>query len=162
MAPDSFEFAKLMRRLVPKIVVWPYRLFDGGHIALRAKYRLRLAGLLTDPRVREVLAKPLERVLTIDLFEKPQREAFRERVVAMRGTINSATGKRYTEVEVARQLGITKTAAQRAAALQRRMDELEITDPYLPVIEPPDDYAKLRRHKHSRYHFEPPASASEI
>ena len=42
------------------------------------------------------------------------------------------------------------------------MDELGITDPYLPVTKPPDDYTKLRRHKHARYHFEPLASASEI
>lgn len=162
LTADSFEFARLMCSLIPIIVVWPYRLCDGGHIVLRAKFRLRLANLVPNAQVRDVLAEPLERILTVDLFHKPQREAFRKRVVAMRAIINAATGKKYTEAEVARELEITKTAAQRAASLQRKMDELGIADPYQPVIEPPNDYPKLRRHKHSRYHFEPLDNAGEF
>ena len=60
-----------------------------------------------------------------------------------------------TENEAAHQLGVTKTAAQRAAALDRQMRDLGLDDPYVPVLEPPDDLPKLRRHRHSRYRFEP-------
>ena len=59
------------------------------------------------------------------------------------------------EREIADELGITQPAVQYAAVLQRVMDRLGITDPYLPVNEPPEDYAKLRRHKHRRFKFEP-------
>ena len=37
-----------------------------------------------------------------------------------------------------------------------------LTDPYVAVTEPPDDYAKLRRHKHKRYRFEPLEGAGEF
>jgi hypothetical protein len=162
LAHDDLEFADLMRRLIPKIVVFPYRSCDGGHIVLRAKFRLYLAGLHPDPRVRELLAKPLERIVTVDLFEPPQRIAYREQVVALRKTINPETGKVYTEKQVADQLGITHTAAQSAASLQRQMDELGLTGPYVSLHEPPEDYKKLRRHKHDRYSFEPLEGAGEF
>jgi transposase len=73
---------------------------------------------------------------------------YRERVVELR-----ATG--MTERQVAERLGITQTAAQRAAALDRRMRQLGTADPYQPVQGPPADYNKLRRHRHPRYRFEP-------
>jgi len=46
------------------------------------------------------------------------------RVVALRTTINPETSKKHTETEAARSCEITITAAQRAAALQRNMDQL--------------------------------------
>jgi hypothetical protein len=30
-----------------------------------------------------------------------------------------------------------------------------ITDPYEEIYGPPDDYGKLRRHRHPRYKFQP-------
>jgi hypothetical protein len=162
LALDSFEFASLMRRLIPKILVLPHRLCDGGLIVLRARFRLRLGNLLTDRRAREVLSQPLDRIVTVDLFEPCQREASREQIVALRAAINPETGKKHTEAEAARKVGITKTAAQRAAALQRQMDQLGLSDPYIPVMEPPDDYPKLRRHKHARYSFRPLEGAGQL
>jgi hypothetical protein len=80
--------------------------------------------------------------------EPPQRVAFREQVLALR-----AEGK--TERQVAEELGITITAAQRAAKLDRLMKEQGLSDPYQPIHEPPADNAKYRRHLHPRYCFEP-------
>ena len=93
------------------------------------------------------MSEALRRDLEVDLFNPPQREEHRRRVVELR-----AAG--WTELRIAAELGITKTAVQQAAALQRRMDSLELSDPYLPVTEPPNDYGRLRRHRHSRYRFE--------
>jgi DNA invertase Pin-like site-specific DNA recombinase len=152
---DSFEFAQLMRRLIPKIVVWPHRLCDGGKIVLRSRFQLHLSAFVQNRATREVLQKPLERELTVDLFEPCQRVRFRDQVVRLRATVNPATGKKHSAAEAARDVGITVTAAQAAAKLQRKMDELGVSDPYVPVTEPPDDFPKLRRHKHSRYSFEP-------
>ena len=64
-----------------------------------------------------------------------------------------ASGMR--EQEVADRLGITKTAAQSAAALQRTMDANGITDPWQPVTEPPSNDRRMKRHRHKRYKFEP-------
>lgn len=151
---ESFEFAQRMRKLTGKIYVYPFRLCEGSPFVLRAKLRLHLANLLPDKRVREVLLKPLERVLKIDLFDMPQRVALREKVIAGRQE-RDASGHKRSERDVARSLGITVTAAQRAAALDRLVIQQGLTDPYVLLLEPPLDYPKLRRHLHPRYHFEP-------
>ena len=155
LAEESWEFCKLMRRLVARIVVFPYRLCDGGAPVLRAKFRVHASGLLDEPMSRAVLERPLEQVITLDLFNPPQRAAFRERIMNLRRSEKS-------ERQAADECGITTTAAQRAAALQRRMDGLGITDPYLPLTAPPDDYPKLRRHLHKRYRFAPLPDAGQI
>jgi len=35
------------------------------------------------------------------------------------------------------------------------MKELGLESPYVLLLEPPDDYGRLRRHKNSKYRFEP-------
>ena len=154
LAADSFEFAKRMRELTGEIYVYPFRLCEGAPFVLRAKLRLRLAGLLPDKRVREVLQSPLERVLKIDLFDMPPRVALREKVVAGRQGAD-VSGRKRSERNVAQSLGITVAAAQRAAALDRLMKRQGLTDPYVLLLEPPSDYPKFCRYLHPRYHFEP-------
>lgn len=155
LAVDSFEFARAMRQLTPRIVVFPYRLCDGGGLALRAKLRLRLANLIPNAPTAAALDHPLERLITVDLFDPPQRAAYREQVINLR-----AAG--LTEKEAATQLGITGTAAQYAAALHRKMTEQGLHDPYVPVTEPPPDVSKLRRHLHPRYRFQPLPDAGQL
>jgi len=101
--------------------------------------------MIAEERLRDALRGPLERILEVDVFDPPQREEFRERVVEMRKT--------QAERNVAETLGITITAAQRASKLQKLMDQLSITDPYLPLESPPDDVSRLKRHRHHRYQF---------
>jgi hypothetical protein len=35
------------------------------------------------------------------------------------------------------------------------MKRLGLVDPYLPLREPPPDHARMRRHQHPRFRFEP-------
>jgi hypothetical protein len=144
---EGVEFGRQMRELTGRIDVYPFRSCDGGHPVLRAKFELQPANLLPDRRVREALRRPLARTLVVDLFEAPQRVAYRERVMALR--------QEMSEREAARKLGITIPAAQKAAGLDRLMKQLGLTDPYIFLANPPADYAKLRRHLHPRYHFDP-------
>jgi site-specific DNA recombinase len=144
---DSYEFGMCLRSLTGRIVVRPVRSIDGGHIGLRAEFRLRLANLVSDQRLYKALQRPLESALTLDLFDSPQRIAFREQIRELRRT--------KTEHAAAQELGITVTAAQRAAALDRLMQQQGRSDPYVLLTEPPCDYGKLRRHLHPRYCFEP-------
>ena len=98
----------------------------------------------------------LRKEIVIDLFEPPQREAFREQVVRLRlPDLAQDRPKGLTEKSISQMLGITKTAVQAAAALQREMYRHGLSDPYIQVLEPPDDCPKLRRHHHPRYKFEP-------
>lgn len=144
----SPEFGRLMQRVLPRIRVFPVRLVDGGHPVLRAGVELNLAQLTPHFQAFEPGLALLNRQLTVDLFDPPQRELFRPQVVALR-----ASGR--TEREIARELGITVTAVQRAAALARKMESMGLADAYVPIIEPPEDYAKLKRHLHDRYEFAP-------
>lgn len=153
LAMDSFEYAKRMRMVTGKIYVYPFRLCEGRPLVLRAKLRLALANLLPDEGLREVLQRPLERVLRIDLFNAPQRVAFCEKVSSARQEVD-ASGRKRRERDVAASLGITVAAAQRAAALDRLMKQQGLPDPYVRLLEPPSDYPKLRRHHHPRYRFE--------
>jgi hypothetical protein len=155
LAKDSPEFGKLMKLIIPKIVVFPYRSCRGGHVVLRGNFRLRLSNLYSDKRIQETLQLPLERILTVDLFNPRQLEACRRRILELR-----AGG--MSEKQASKACGIAIAAAQKAAGLQRQMDSLGLTDPYVSVQEPPDDYGKFRRHLHMRYRFEPLEGAGEI
>lgn len=148
LATDSPEFGRLMKRLVPRLMVYPYRLCDGGAVVLRAKFTLDLALFTKVPGLGQEIPEVLRRELVIDLFEPPQRVRYREQVMAMR-----ASG--MSEKEVAKALGLTVTAVQRAASLNRMMQTLNLSDPYVEVMTPPADCTKLRRHLHPRYRFKP-------
>ena len=83
-ADEPYEFGRIMRRLIPQIIVRPFRLCDGGGIVLRASLTLNLAGLLPTSQRQPDVAAHLQRELVVDLFDPPQRAAFREQVVALR------------------------------------------------------------------------------
>jgi hypothetical protein len=156
LAVDSREFAQVMRKLVSHVVVFPVRLCDGDKVVMRAKLRLHLASLLPDKRAAELLRQPLSnRIAEVDLFDPTQRVKHRAQIVTAR-----AGGK--TERQAAEACGITVTAAQKAAALQRTMDALGLSHPYVLVTEPPSDIKKMRRHLHRDYRFEPLPGAGEV
>jgi site-specific DNA recombinase len=144
LALDSAEFADVMRKIIDKIYVFPVRLCDGGNPVLRAKFEVNLSPYLPEACQLPSLQMPLRRDFVVDLFEMPQRAAFREQVVRLR-----AEG--LTERQVAQQLGLTITATQRASALQRLMDSRGLTDRYVPVTEPIEGNKRYRRHRHARY-----------
>ena len=148
LAVTSPEFGRLLRQLVPRIVVRPYRLCDGGHPVLRAHFTFSLESLLPAAPGTERLRPAVQRSLVVDLFEAPQRAAYR-------GPVLELTANGLGQREIAWELGLTQPAVQRAVALGRRMAALGIADPYLPLAAPPDDYERLRRHKHPRFRFEP-------
>ncbi len=148
LAINSQEFGRLLRKLIDRIVVRPFQHCDGGSPVLRAYFELNLASLYPHIPGMEVLSAALRKTMVVDLFDLPQREAFRTEATAL-----IASGK--NQREAAKILGITSTAVQRAQALDKKMKELGITDPYIKLNEPPPENSKIKRHKHSRYEFNP-------
>jgi site-specific DNA recombinase len=145
---DSFEFGDLMRQLVSELSVYVVRLCDGGHPLPRATVKLNLAGSLSDiDRVPE-LGQLLAREFTLDLFRPPQRERIREDVIRLMG---EGMSQRCIGRDLAEKA--TQPAVQNAIALHRKMQEHGLNSPYELLVEPPDDYPKLRRHKNPRYQF---------
>ncbi len=135
-----------MLELVPKIEVFPVKLIDGNDVVLRAKMVVSLAPLIGV--TKDGWDGLLESAVIVDLFDRPQRETFSSRIVAMR-----AEGR--TECEVANALGLTVTAAQRGMALHRMMQPQGRTDAYEYLTVPINGLRRNTRHKHTRYQFCP-------
>jgi hypothetical protein len=150
LAADSPEFGKLLRLVVPEFRVHLVRLCDGGHLLPRARATLSLSGVVPDARRAPGLCEFLTRTVTLDLFGPPQRERIRA------GAVRLAAGG-LDQRRIARELleRATQAAVSQALALDRRMRELGLDSPYVPVTAPPADYPKLRRHRNPKYRFEP-------
>ena len=148
LAPRDPRVLRQLRRLVPQLHLFPDQICDGQGIFLRAKLVLNLAALIPRSGLPEEVEQILYRQLTIDLFEAPQRVAFRERVLDLRQ-------QGLTTRQVASRLGLTQPAVQNALALDQRMKELGLTEPYVLLTEPPESFGRCRRHKKSRYRFAP-------
>jgi hypothetical protein len=140
---DDPEFGRLMHRLVPRIEVFPCQPLDGGAVVLRAEMTVNLAPLVG--AAADGLGGLMVATATVDLFDPPQRVAYRERVGALRA-------RGLTERAAARELGLTVTAAQRAMALQRRMQAAGVADAYRRLSAPTE--GRPGRHQHPRYRFE--------
>lgn len=145
---DDWEHQQAVRRMIPRITVFPVQCLDGGKICLRARFSVYPGNALDDKDSSEVLADVLRKDLTIDLFDYPQRVQHREAILEYR-----RGGK--TERQAAEICEITLTAAQHAAALQRLMDKKNVSDPYQYIKTQPPEGRKLRRAQHPRYKFEP-------
>ena len=139
-------FGRLMNRLLPKIALFPCRLIDGEAVELRAKVTINLLPLVEASRPD--LDGVLTAEMTVDLFDPPQREAYRLRIAD-----ELAAG--YTQIDAAKKYGLTITAASRAMILHRRMKERNLTDAYEYLTGPLDGRRKNSRHKHPRYDFRP-------
>ncbi len=151
LATDSPEFGDLMRLLVPEFHVYLVRLLDGGHPLPRAKVTLALAGIVPDAQLVPGLGGLLNRELSLDLFEQPpQRERIREEAVRL-----AASG--LTQRQIAARLSERPKlpAVQKALALDQTMRQSGLNSPYVVVTEPPEDYSKLKRHRNSKYAFQP-------
>lgn len=149
LVKEDQEAGRIMRRLIPEMLLVPYRCIDGGAIVPRVRFTINLAALLPDGAGDFGLGDVLTKELTIDMFDQPQRVRFLPEIVA-------AKGQGRTEREIAASLGITQPPVQYALKLHRQMLELGTQDPYqLVTCVPQGEGTKLRRHKHERFDFHP-------
>ena len=148
IARTSPEFNRLMHVLVPKLEVVPYLLCGKGEPVARLHFTLEAASLYADFDGLANLGGPLRKELIVDLFDPPQRVAYREEVMRLR-----AAG--FTKMEIVERTGITHTAVQAAVSFDASLKKAGLTDPYLQINEPPDHFHKMRRHLHPRYRFNP-------
>ncbi len=140
------NFRRLMMELVPRLEVFPCKLIDGRDVVQRAKVTLTLAPLLGTSAL-DGNGVVLHEMM-VDLFDPPQREAYRTRIVAQR-----EAGR--TEREIAQQYGLTITAVQRGMALHRLMQAHGRTDAYEYQTHPLDNQRANARPRHARYQFSP-------
>lgn len=138
------EANPLLRRLIIKIEARPYQVFDNGELVLRAHFELRLVGLLpeewrrclsddTPDRVLEKVTIPM----VVDLFKVPGRIRYAKPVGEL-----LAAGETVTSA--ARQLGIPKWTAERAAETANALSASGLTDAYIPVTSMPNRPARWK------------------
>ncbi len=147
---DSPEFGNLLRQIVPEFDVYLVRLIDGGHLMPRAYVKMKFSGIAADVARVPELDDMLTRVMTIDLFEPPQRERIRTEAVRL-----ESEGLMQRQIAQAIEEGPKQAAVQNALNLHRQMNEQGLVSPYIIVRKPPEDYRKLRRYRHDRYEFKP-------
>ena len=116
----------------------------------RARMKLAFCGIAADIARVPLLDEMLTRVITVDLFEAPQRERIREASVLL-----EAAGRQQRQIAAEVPEQPTQTAVFNALALQRKMVSLGLASPYVFLPEPPDDYLKFRRPKNRKYRFTP-------
>jgi hypothetical protein len=146
LAIDSPEFGDLMRQLTPEFHVYLVRLLDGGHPMPRARVKLDLTACFSDLTYVAGVSPLLTKVVTLDLFEPPQRERLREEAARLSGLKQRDIAKQLSEKT-------SQTVVQKALTLDKMMKERGLTNPYEMLFEPPADYLKLRRHRNPRYKF---------
>jgi hypothetical protein len=146
LAAADQSFGAAMRKLLPRILVFPFRAIDSDRVVARCLVDLDLAGAL--PAAQAGASAGLLRTsFWVDLFDPPQRVVYRERVRALKE-------QKLTEREIARRLGLTQPIVQQALKLDRMMVAAGLTDPYVPLKAPPEG-RKYRQHLHPQYAFRP-------
>ena len=145
LALDSVEFANIMRKAITDMYVLPYRLVDGGHVQPRVIFSVALASFLPDKHAD----LPLLRFDgAVELMKQPVRVRIRREVVAM-------VDKGMKQLEIATELGVTKTEVANAMALQRCMIANGVEDPWIPMTSVDEVRDYFKRVRNSRFDFKP-------
>lgn len=144
LAIGSEEFAQLMRGVVDDFFVLPFRLADGGHVQPKVMFTANLGAFLGQGYEVPLL----DWTGVVDLTTSPKRVQHLADVVRL-----VAEGEKHADV--AEQLGIFKTEVGYAMRLHRRMLELGVTTPWIPMqrAEQVADY--FPRVRNPRFRFDP-------
>lgn len=158
LSPDSWELALLLRRLVPEILAHNVRACDEtGHLLPRVRVTLDLAEGMPNVDDYGELASLLRGVEVIDLFEPVDKEVIRAEVVRLAADLAEPSPGEIAAAMTPRPR--TKTVSE-ALKLERVREELRLDSAYQLVLEPPENYTKLKRHRHRAYRFEREAGYS--
>lgn len=77
VVPACPEFYRQVRRIVTRLIAVPYRLIDGNAIDMRAFVEIDLSCFANSTASRGNRQYALRRRLGVDLFDPPQRAAYR-------------------------------------------------------------------------------------
>ncbi len=148
LAKDSEEFGHLLRKWISVIHVLPFQLMQHGQPVQRAYFTLDLTSFLPCKAYQQKFGHMLQKQMVVDLFEMPAREKLRLQIIKLKR-------EGHQHRQVAAMLNTHLPTVQLALKLQTEMEHLGITDPVLPLLEPPSNDNKWRRHKHVRFRFKP-------
>lgn len=134
LAAHSFDFSELLRRIIPRLVIYPVQALDSDQVRPRAALTLDLGVLL--PAEVKPEDRPEPRHIVIDLFEPPEHIRHIERVVKARQE-RLQSGQKASLKVLAADLGIGRMTVKRALGYQRLMEAEGLSEPYRVLMEPP-------------------------
>lgn len=129
LARTSFEFADILRRLIPKFEIWAVQQLDRPQIRPRAKLTLRSPDA----------ADGFEISATIDLFTPPLFIRHLRECVQSRPELSYA--------KIAALLGINRMVVKRALAYAQLMESSDSPEPYRELSGPPKQASRWRNGK---------------
>jgi len=138
MAETSFDFADLMRRLIPEFVIQPVQALDCGQVRPRGKLVLR-TDAWSSGRESEC---GQEFSIDIDLFEYPLHVRRLPEYVQL-----LAANPKMSVQAIASAFGVNKSTVELMAKYHRLMLEAGTTDPYRQLHEKPQHSSRWRRRK---------------
>ncbi|QVL30253.1 recombinase family protein [Telmatocola sphagniphila] len=145
---DDPELARILHRFVNRLEFYPIQACNGGAIELRAHLEIRLDQLQLDSDLHQLPAEITTHSMEVDLFDYPAQIRIRSEALRL-------TAERWKQRDIARHLGTHQATVQRAISLERAMQNLGLSDPYIRLTQAPQNDSKIRRHLHPRYSFEP-------
>ena len=126
LANTSFEFANLMRRIIPQLVIQPVQALDSGQVRPRALIALDLSVLLPPDHVGE---RPEVQSFEIDLFQPPEHIRHLNDVVKLK-EVKQAAGQKASLTILADELRINRMTVKRALGYYKLMQAEGLSTPY--------------------------------
>jgi hypothetical protein len=133
LANTSYEFADLLRKILPRFVLQPIQALDSGQVHPRALLTLDLSCLLpTKDGVPMCQPEDFE----IDVFEAPVHIKHLAAVIeAKKATV--LRGEKHTLALLAGDVGIHRMTVKRALAYHRLMEAEGLDEPFRVLSVPP-------------------------
>ncbi|MFO0938372.1 MAG: recombinase family protein [Gemmataceae bacterium] len=145
---DDPEFGRLMKRLMPNIVLLPYMLAEQKKKVLRCHVTINLTGIIGEMPA-EVFGLLVEKNVTIDVFDPPITNCKMTKMLE-----GLSKGKRLEQI--AKNLKISINTANFALILKKYYESHRLMDPFELVKVPFENLGRRnRRHEHFQFRFEP-------
>jgi site-specific DNA recombinase len=145
------EAGVLLRPLAGPIWAVPCQQFGGKKVVLRAQFELRLAALFPEQVFAALQGYPVESLaqqllvipMMVDLFKRSAGPLHFAEALRL-----SRTGRILEEI--GQQLGIAKRQAHIAVQYGKALAAAGLTDPFLPLEQPPNAVSRWRQHPRFR------------
>ena len=148
MVTSNQETCRLLRQLIPELLIVPYQVCDESDIIPRAEFAVSLTSLLPPALQAESAAAVFTHRLVVTLAEPSQR-------VRHCGAAAELQKQGLKQREIGTRLGMAQSATEAALRISRLMIPLGISEPYIRLTAVPKVTNRLKRHKHPRFRFEP-------
>ncbi len=145
LSEDSFEFADLLQRLIPRFVVLPIQALDTPLVRPRGRLTFRFESLGADIAEASQGDCDSQHSLTLDLFEPPLH--IRAIAVCRQARLDFP---QRSQRKIAAALGLNPMTVKRALDYLRRMEAAGLSDPYRELHAPPNHASRWRHPEQPR------------